>query len=492
MRTFSGVSYVAIVTALLALTGQKANAQLEQLANRVPEDANAIVIVNTKAVFASPFAQSNGWVQDQRKAHQSGMIALPFGVDWFLMAAEMDFEFMQPAWEIAVAHLRDVPTMKEIAERSGGRLDSLAGTQAVERPNDSYVVSMGPRVVGAMSPANRQHVIRWVRQSRTRKSPELTAYLAKAIAAADSAGNQIVMALDLHGIFAPEEVSAALANSKALEAATADLQQATSVIASLEGIRIEIDLQSPPQCRFWVEFEQDATPLSAIAKPLLLEVLAQYGAHLDDIQQWKSQVDQSAVVLQGELSQSGLRRLLTVLSGPVGPMSAQSGSRKLDNYDSGDEAVAQASQRYFQSVTNYLNDLFVGDLQPQSMHQIKVWLERYARKIEDLDDYQVDQEVLGFGADVVSSLHEIVSVLDRAVRRSDLRESTMFNSGRRRYGRYGTYGTFEKSYVTRDRELVQADEASRGLEEGWVIVQEIRALTAETRQTMSERYGRDF
>ena len=57
MRIFSGVSYVAIVTALLAFLCQGANAQLDQLANRVPEDANAIVIVNTKAVFASPLAR---------------------------------------------------------------------------------------------------------------------------------------------------------------------------------------------------------------------------------------------------------------------------------------------------------------------------------------------------------------------------------------------------------------------------------------------------
>ena len=93
---------------------------------------------------------------------------------------------------------------------------------------------------------------------------------------------------------------------------------------------------------------------------------------------------------------------------------------------------------------------------------------------------------------MVDSLHEIVSVVDRAEKRSDLRESTLNNYGRSRYGRYGTYGFFEKSYVTRERQMVQTDEANRGIQQAHVIVNELRALSNQTRNTMADRYGRQF
>ena len=176
-----------------ALAQPQQGAQLQQLANRVPDSTNALVVINVKSAYASPLAQAQGWDPQGLQAHRAGMIALPTGAEIFLLAAKMDFEFMQPQWEVAVAHMRSMPTMDDIATYSGGRLDRLAGTEAVERPNDSFVVTLGPRVLGAMSPANRQQVIRWVRESRSRKSPQLSPYLNDALSIAEDGASPIVM-----------------------------------------------------------------------------------------------------------------------------------------------------------------------------------------------------------------------------------------------------------------------------------------------------------
>jgi len=461
--------------------------QLEQLAVRVPDSANALVVINAKGAFASPLARAHHWVQGGLQSHQDGMILLPASVDRFLMAAELDFEFMQPHWEIAVAHVRQMPTMQEIATRSGGRLDRLAGALAVERPNDSFVVTLGPKIIGAMSPANRQQVTRWVRQSKRRKTSELSPYLAEALAAAGKSDNHIVMAFDLQGILAAAEIAREIAKNKTLLEATDDTESLSKAIASVRGIRLEIALHDPPRGRLSIDLEQDAALLSKLAKPLLLAVLARHGAVIEDFRGWEVRLAGKSVLLQGELSQSGLRRALSVLSSPVGPMSVSASASSSSN-----DLIAEASQRYFQSVTHYLNDLFFSDRHPQSLYQVKTWVDRYARKIEDLSIHQVDQEVVAFGRDTVASLHEIVSIVNRAERRTDLREANLYDSGRRRYGRYGAYGYFEKSYVTRDRELVQADEANRGLHESQRIVEELRMLSAQTRQTMTERYDREF
>lgn len=485
-RLISLQAFFAFCFSLTVFSGA-AHAQLDQLANRVPASANSLVIINTKRAYASPFAHAEKWEQGGLQAHRDGMIALPATAEIFLMAAEMDFEFMQPLWEVAVAYVRQMPAMQDLATHSGGRLDRLAGAQAVERSNDSFVVVLGSRIIGAMSPANRQHVIRWVRESRSRKSPQLSPYLAEAIDAANDPAKHIVMALDLQGILATAEVTGDLTKMESLLEEGDDIEAFAKVLASIRGMRLEVELQNPPRARLSIDFDHEAETLYKLAKPLLLAVLAKRGVGIEDIQDWKVHAAGKTITFAGRISHSGLRRVLSVLSSPVGPMAAAS-----QTGGSTSDAVAEASQRYFQSVNNYLNDLFFSDRRPQSLHQIKTWVERYARKIEDLDRHQVDKEVVAFGRDAVASLHEIVSVLNRAERRTDLRDANLYESGRRRYGRYGAYGYFEKPYVTRDRQLVEADEANRGLQEAQVIVDELRDLSARTRETMSKRYERPF
>jgi len=462
-------------------------AQLDQLAMRVPSSANALVVINVKAAYSSPLARAQGWNSAGWQAHQDGMDTLPALAEQFLMAAEIDFEFMQPLWEIAVAYVHEMPALKAIAARSGGQIDRIAGSEAVQRPNDSVVVALGPKVIGAFSPANRQQVNRWVRDSRRRKSAELSPYLTEALGLASKPANHIVLAIDLQGLLAPTEVADKLAKQDSILDEKVDLASVAKVVASIRGVCLEVQLQNPPQGRLEINFEQNADILTGVAKPLLLAVLAKNGAGIPDIQDWVVSSQDKTITLAGKLSQSGMRRVLSVLSNPVGPMAASSASNA-----SADDAVAKASQRYFQTVTGYLDDLFINGGQPASLYQAKLWVDRYARKIEDLETYQVDNEVVAFGQDVAASLHEIVSVLDRAERRSDSREANLYDSGRRRYGRYGAYGYFEKSSVTRDRQLVQSDEANRSLRETHVIVDELRELSAKTRQVMTERFSLPF
>ena len=473
MPCISQARSLCLAATLQFAVGPLALAQLPQLVTRVPPTANAIAIVNAKAVRSGPAAASP--------------IALPEGIDWYLMAAEMDFEFMQPLWEVAVAYVPEGLTMQQVAEHSGGRLDRLAGSQAVERPNDSYVVSFGPRVVGARAPANRPNVIRWVRESRVRKSAEFSPFLREAVDAATDQSHPLVIAFDLAGLLAPAEVSFVLASSQAMVDAGVDADEAAPILAGIVGARLEVELEESTQARLRLAFDQDPALLSEVAKPLLVEILTKLGAQLQSLPTWKARIDGQAIVLEGQLSPGGLRRIHSLLSGPVGPW-----TKPTHDYPSAESAMGEASRAYFSAITGYLNDLFHDGDRPQSLHQISVWVERYARKIEDLDARQVDPDVKSYATDVVMSLREIGSIIERSQRRSDLREATMYNSGRSRYGRYGAYGWFEKSYVTRDRALIRTDEALRGLRGSEMIVDDLHALTRRTRETMTNRYKLEF
>ncbi len=487
MAKLASIRYLFALCVGFAALCPSAFAELKQLAMRVPASSNALVVINSKAALSSPLARIQNWNQTGAEAHKAGMIRLPARADYLLMAAEMDFEFLQPLWEIAVAYVPQQLSMASIAKRSGGQLERVAGAEAVERPNDSVVIKLGPKVVGAMAPANRQQVSRWVRESRVRKSPELSKYLTEALGIASKPANHVVLALDLQGVFAPSELSMKLAKEKSILKDQANVESLTALIASLRGVRLEIQLASPAKAKLSLDFDKEAEILAGFAKPLLLNFMAKNGVSINDIQDWKVQAQDTSISFEGNLFESGLRRVLSLLSSPVGPLAAGSSSST-----SAEEVVAEVSQWYFQAVTNYLNDLFFGDRQPRSLQELKIWVQRYAHKIEDLDRYQVDNDILLFGQEVTDSLHEIVRELERAETRSDARDSNTYDSGRRRYGRYGAYGYYEKQYATRDRQVTQAIEANRVAQTTRAIVEDLRSLSAQTRQTMVDRYDREF
>lgn len=483
-----GNQYALLFAVIASLaTALPAVAQIEQLARRVPSSANALIVINARSAYNSPLAEARNWNQSGVVSKRDGMVELPSRANQILMAAEFDFEFVQPLWEVAVASVTELPPMQELANRSGAQLDRIAASQVFERTNDSVVAKLGTKVIGAWAPANRQRVSRWLRESHRRQQPELSEYLTDAIAMAADETNHIVLALDLQGLLDPAEVASTLAKRDDLLTKDANAETLAEVVASLRGARLMVQLENPAQGSLTLDFEQDTGSLTGFAKPLLLQALSKNGLHIDDIQDWKVRSTAKSIVLEGEVSAKGLRRILSVLTSPVGPLKNKPSE---DSIASG--ISVDASQEYFQAVVNYLNDLFFSDQQPRSLHEEKVWIERYAHKIEDLDTYQVDPDLVDFGQQAAGSLREILSVVNRAQTRSDLRESTLDFGGQRRYGRYGTYGYFEKAGAKRDRQLIQADEASRGLGAAQAIVEELRSLSSQTRAEMTARYNRQF
>ena len=467
-------------------------ADLAHLATRVPDTANAIMLVNVREVMASPMAKSGNWEEERQKARGAGVTAAPPTADWFMMAAELDYEFMHPLWEVAAAYMPQRLTMEEVAKISGGRLDSLAGAKAVERPNDSYVVAFGPRFVGAMSPANRKNVMRWVRESRSKKAPDLSPYLAAALAAADDDVNHIVLAFDLENVLAPDEMKAGLKDSKALADSGVDQESAARIMAGIRGARLEIEIQEEAGARFRVDFDKNPASLAPAAKGLLMEVLSEHGVRVESPGQWATSIEPKSIMFEGQMSPSGLRRVFSLLDGPVGPWSAppESGA----DYTPGDQPGAEATRRYFQQVIEYLNDLFIDNrAQPQSWYQVRVWVERYARQIEDLDRTGVDPDAVGFADDVAMRLREIVHVVQQAEGTANAREAMVgVGGGRGRYVRYGPYAFYEKPYAVRDRAVIQADEGIKAMRNTDVIVEDIRAISAQTRQLLTGRYGGKF
>ena len=52
--------------------------------------------------------------------------------------------------------------------------------------------------------------------------------------------------------------------------------------------------------------------LKAVAKDLILQVLGDLGAHTDDLETWKLEMKGKAILMEGLLSQNGLRRVFSI------------------------------------------------------------------------------------------------------------------------------------------------------------------------------------
>ena len=194
--------------ALLAVWGRPGLAadEFQQLVNQIPRSANAVVLLNMEKAKNSPLGLKEDWKAKVESAFAAGLVRVPPQATRFVLASQIDFEFMEPLWEAAVMDLDEDLSIDRLAKTRRGTLDTIEGLPALAWPNDTYLVQLGPKTLGAMAPANRQAVVRWIREMRKPSPPPLSPYLQKAAVYSDEAGSEIIMALDLDGVMSFERV----------------------------------------------------------------------------------------------------------------------------------------------------------------------------------------------------------------------------------------------------------------------------------------------
>ena len=128
-------------------------AQFGELIKQIPRSANAVVLLNMEKAKQSPMGVREGWTKKVEKAFEAGLYPVPPQAKRFVLASQIDLEFMEPVWSAAIIDLAGNWSMEQIAKRHGGTLDTLSNLSAVALPNDSYAVQFAPQVLGAMSPA---------------------------------------------------------------------------------------------------------------------------------------------------------------------------------------------------------------------------------------------------------------------------------------------------------------------------------------------------
>ena len=483
--------------------------EFQDLVNLIPRSANTVVLLNMEKAKNSPLGVKEDWKEKIENAFDSGLVMVPPNATRFVLAAQMDFEFKEPLWEAIVMDCDQELTMDQIAQMRSGTPDTIEGLPALARPNDTYIVQLGPKRIAAMAPGNRQAVVRWIREVRKPKPAPLSPYLQRAAVYSDEAGSEIIMALDLEGVMSFERVGKYLkAHEKNLKQwqekdnSPASLTELAKLLSNIQGVRIGVRIGEQPTGKMVIDIDNDASPLSSIAKPMLIQFLSDSGALINDFQSWTASAKKKEISLAGTFSKTGLRELLSVVDSPL---SGESALDKKASVSPGDLPALQAkkSREYFRNVVSMANDL-KGDMKnAKNLASTSMFCEKYAKRIDRLPILNVDEDLIKYGAFVASQLRLAAQSvktmgIQTGVRTAQVTASGGDWSGGYGYGgyRYGAYGRYAEGQEVRavgtERRAIEAEEKGAAATDVQQIRQSIIQATADMRRQMTQKYQVEF
>jgi hypothetical protein len=447
------------------------------LLGRVPETANALVLIDAQAILASPVAIREDWVKKQQTAYVQGTATLPPSVARALFAANLEPTTMHSRWEVGLLASKNPVSLPTIAKLEGGALDTIADQSVVlSTKRNVYFTQVANDVVGVFFPANRQELGRWLRSLKKDSTAELSSYLKDAAAKAAP----ITMAIDMTDMVDAKQVGIYLGKAAALKGKNVDTAGLVKLLTDLKGLTLSIRFADAIQGELTVNFAASPSAYAAVLKPLLLETLGNFGCMIDSLADGETAISGNAFVVRAKFTTAEARRVLTLVHPPTPPVeSAESASGQFPSTD----PVIMASKRYFSETNRILDDLELKRKTIENEKLWNMWHDKYAEEIDRLPLTKVDPELLRYGAELSSRLRTI-SVSVKGV---NIKTRAM-ESGKR--GGWDYYGGYYSNSA--DVEQQKAEERARGQLDRLDIWKLIEEDQANMRKRMIAKYKIDF
>lgn len=467
----------------------------EDLLTKVPPTANAVVLVDVANTLSSPLAQKEGWGKKLELAYVDRPIFLPPEADKLVTAAALQpgADYLR-LWELAVMDLADPLSMRSIARSEGGYVDTIQGLQAAWTPSDAYFVSLSERQLGVLFPAERQYVSRWTSFTKENNRVQLSEYLQNATQLRNER-IQILMAIDLTDVVQPHEVAMKIEDSPLFKKVDLPQDDMVAILASLRGAMLRVAIADDVQAQLRIDFGKDITPLSSVAKELVLRVLEDLGVITEELATWKTDIKGQTILMRGALSQDGQRRVFSIVEIPTTKFSTLKDEGENAPGDTDNESLArERSLTYFRSLEVLLKDL-KRDLQGNKARAAV--MERYARKIDRMPILHVDPELLDFGTNVAQTLRGIALAKREGGISYGVSTAGMGGGGYSDYGTsYGYFATGDAYAGARasaaDRASIKADAMASANQARVEGSKNIADAMAAIRRKMTEKYGVEF
>jgi len=405
------LSWTALLIACLA---RGAIAADSSLLSRIPPGANAIALIDVDKLLKSPLGVKEKWKEKLKNDFATTPMLVPPNAARLVLASSIDPNTVAPMWEVSVIELTTTPSMEKIAKAENGYVDTIAEKQAVWSPANAYFVRLDSKVLGTVAPANRQFAARWARQGASGNA--VSPYLQ---AAADSMDDKTayLFAMDLEDVTSPRKVRRRVESEsfESLAGKNLDPEKVAQVISSLKGVTLRVSVDDSASGIGVVDFGRSPALLADVAKPLLLEILDQCGAAVDDFNDWNVAVKDNAIVLDGKLSKDGLRKLFSIVNPPnpnaAGVLEDGQPAAPTPERSAYTTAVAAASKQYYTTVSDIIDNVGKKVRNSSSMTQGATWVARDAQRIDRLPILNVDPDLVKWGIDVSGGLNDIAATV---------------------------------------------------------------------------------
>lgn len=489
--------------AILGVFASAAVADVNDLLSRIPPGANAVGIIDVDGVVTSPLGLKNDWKKKLSNAYAAKPLIVPPDAKKLVYASWIEPTTMTPVWEASVIELSNAPSMERIAKKERGFVDTIGDKQAAWAPINAYFVRLDTRLLGALTPADRQFTTRWAQLSGSR-GELVSPYLQAAVNGIDPKTDYL-FAFDLSNAVAAKRARMRLMSGEfeSLIGKPFNVSKVCDTIASIKGVTLQVDVDDQATGRCSVDFGKPASGLGDIAKPLLLEMAGRVGASIDDFDGWKATTKDNSVVLAGNISNDGLRRLFSIVDPPSPRGTGAADEPAASNSKGSGDAVpagptATASKQYYDAVSGIIDNIGTLIRRAPSMTQSGTYIGRDARRIDRLPIMNVDPELLNWGQFVSGQMMNLASVcttgglnarsttlgiLDPSVSEYDTdmgAEAIDPNDG------------INAINVTRERRAALADAKAKTAQSASGILSQIEGSRGQIRIAMTQRYKTDF
>jgi hypothetical protein len=483
-----------LLSAFLA-TAASASANYYGLLRRVPDSANAIILIDAERMLMSPIAMREKW-RDRANTPEAGTIHFPVNAERYMLAAKLDFvSNFEDIWDVGLIEATSDVSLPYLSKMEGGYLEKVEGHEVAYSPRNAFFVSFEPTILGVSFPANRQDLARWLRALKRRGEPLVSDYLRDAVKLAHGR-EHIVAAFDLGDLFTSRLIRDLLHHAESLAGKQVDLDALTRVLTSVKGVTLTMEAAERLNGKLQIDFAESPSPLKGVAKALIFEVLENQGMMLPEIREWALIVEAKALVLQGRMTTKGLRKLTDLIPIPVQTLDLSKAESKARG---GEPATGSASpspaqdkvvrsKNYFQHISLLLEQLRTDLKDPVMSPKIAQRIvDKAATEVDRLPVLNVDEELIAYGTGVSESLRNMRNLSVNAGLDMSYRQATM--AGNQGYGYGGFYGGTSLSLgtsVTRKQEtaVLKSNELA--------VITMLQEKTAEMRKKMTLKHQVEF
>ena len=473
------------------------------LLRRVPESADAILIVRLKALLDSPRGQQENWSQKYELGYLNGAVRIPPTVKTFLMASEIQTNESMPAttYGVALLNSRKRISIPGLAIKEGGHVLTVADTPVVLTSRNSFLVELAPGFVGAMTPPNRKELARWMRFAMSDRDPVISRYLSNAMST--GRGAQIQLAVDLRDFIDPKAVEPWVKRCKKLQGNQSTFDPLVELVKGMKGIRFTARVQDSTTGIVYLDFSKSVEDRAGYVRDLFMESLDTLGIAIDEFRdcECRTESEGRTVVLKAELADATLREIMSLIQMPSVQMDPEE-TKSATMPSTANKPDLATTTRYFNAVQQLLDDLRKKAKKTDDYKKTAHWHETYAKRIFELPRQGVDEEMLKYGATVASDLYALAGSLRGVPLKVDMLEGqkyyysyqpiTLYN---RRAGLGWNYYLPTSAYVDtnipeiteKQQEAIDQGEGDR--DQVWKTIDQARY---SIRRRMSEKFKTDF